>query len=65
MIQSVDQKLLSISPIDMKIILFIIFLVLSGCSTIPFCKKDQTTHCKKIDAGNMGGTVRGFHEKVE
>ena len=50
----------------MKIVtLFVMLLLLGGCATVPFCKKDQTTDCKKIGAGDMNGTVRGVYEKAE
>ena len=49
----------------MKYILILVLLALSGCATVPYCKKDQTTNCRKIGAGDMGGTVRGFHEEIK
>jgi hypothetical protein len=49
----------------MKIIFVIILLALSGCATVPYCKQNQTNNCRKIGAGEMGGTVRGFYEEVK
>jgi len=45
--------------------LIVIILALSGCASLPICKKDQTNNCRKIGAGDMGGTVRGFYEEVK
>jgi uncharacterized protein YceK len=49
----------------MKLLLIIIVLALSGCASLPICKKDQTTNCRKIDAGDLGGTVRGYYEEIK
>jgi hypothetical protein len=46
----------------MKYILLLLLLILSGCATLPVCKKDQSHNCRKLDAGDMGGTVRGFRD---
>lgn len=46
----------------MKYILLLLLLILSGCATLPVCKKDQNDNCRKLSAGDMGGTVRGYRD---
>ena len=56
----------------MKLLFVMVMLLLTGCAItpspksypmrtpLPICKEGQTDNCRKIDASDMGGSVRGL-----
>lgn len=49
----------------MRKLLLLIPLIIAGCVAQPTCIKIPGEECKKINAGNVGGTTLGYSNEIQ